>query len=84
MEEYAEPVVLDGPEAVAAAFHSLDAAVEAFGGAVRRADGVVGEDFVVPHGECASERLDLYHVVFEAADDRLSNKTAASSGSSVR
>lgn len=71
MEEHAEPVVLESFEAVPAAFHFLDEQVESFGGSVRSAGVVVGEDLGLPPAEGTAERSDLFDLVAEAADDGL-------------
>ncbi len=54
VEQDAEPVVLEGAEAVAAALDLLHAEVEALGGAVAGAGDVVGEDLGPPgrRGSC--------------------------------
>jgi hypothetical protein len=61
--------VLESAEAVAAAFHLLDAQVEAFGRTVGSAGGVVSEDLGSPRGEGAAEGADLFDVVFGASND---------------
>src|SRR5215212_1741330 len=71
MEEYAEPVVVEGAEAVAAAFHLLHAQVQPFGRPVGGAGVVVGEDLGAPRGERLAQGAELGHLVGGAAGDGL-------------
>ena len=71
VEEDAEPVVLEGLEAVTAALHLLHAQVQPFGRSVGRAGVVVGEDLGPPRSQGLAQRADLGHVVGQAADDGL-------------
>lgn len=75
-EPYAQPVVLEGSESVAAALDLLDAQVEALGGPVARAGAVVGEDLALPRVEGLGESDDLGHVVGETAGDGLVERHA--------
>jgi hypothetical protein len=71
MKEYAQAVVLEALEAMAAPLDPLDAEVEALGGTVGCAALVVGEDLGAPRLERVAEGADLLHVVGGAAGDGL-------------
>ena len=63
--------MLEALEPVAAPLDLLHEQVQALGGTVARAGGVVGQDLGTPRGQGAPERSDLLHVVGGAGGDGL-------------
>src|SRR5215207_6913162 len=84
VKQHAEPVVVEGAEAVPAALDLLDAQVQAFGRPVRGSGVVVGEDLAAPRLERLAERADLSDLVGEATNDRFVQQRRGVRGVSAR